>query len=87
VDHIFTRALRPSASRKAGYRRQLRSDLALVLTVIDLFDGQRQRRVIDTPVLHDIYLRHQVGRVGLIGLTYAFGAPKKAKANSFQYDQ
>ena len=70
-----------------GYRRQLRPDLALVLTVTDLFDGQRQLRAIDTAVLHDVYLRHQVGRVALVGLTYAIGAPKKAKSNGFQYDQ
>ncbi len=70
-----------------GYRRQLRPDLALVLTVTDLFDGQRQRRVIATSSLQDVYLRHQVGRIALLGLTYTFGAGRKAKGSGFQYDQ
>ncbi len=70
-----------------GYKHQLRPDLALVATVTDLFDGQRQRRIIQTPVLYDNYLRHQLGRVALVGFTYTFGAGKKAKGSGFQYDQ
>jgi hypothetical protein len=70
-----------------GYRRQLTPGLAFVATVTDLFDGQRQERIIGTPVLRDDYLRHQVGRVALIGFTYSFGASKKAKGSGFQYDQ
>ncbi|WP_165837249.1 TonB-dependent receptor [Phenylobacterium hankyongense] len=69
-----------------GYRRQIRPDLAVTLTVSDLFDGQRYRRLVTTPQLRDDYLRHQIGRIAYVGFVYTFGAPKKAKAG-FEYDQ
>jgi outer membrane receptor protein involved in Fe transport len=67
-----------------GYRRQIRPDLAFVATVSDLFDGQRQLRTTTTPVLHDVYLRHQLGRVALAGVVFTFGGPAKAKG--FEYE-
>ena len=67
-----------------GYRRQLRRDLALVVTVSDALDGQRFQRIISTPQLRQDYVRRQVGRVALAGLVYSFGGYKKDKA--FQYD-
>jgi outer membrane receptor protein involved in Fe transport len=70
-----------------GYKHQLTPSLAVALTVTDLFDGQRQTRYVDTPALHDVYVRHQLGRIALLGLTYTFGGSKKAKGNGFQYDQ
>ncbi|MDB5476238.1 MAG: hypothetical protein JWP49_1749 [Phenylobacterium sp.] len=68
-----------------GYKRQLRSDLAAVLTVTDLFDGQRQQRIIGTPLLNDVYVRHQLGRVAMVGLVYTFGASPK-KPGGFDYE-
>ena len=80
-------SLAPIDLVNVGYRRQLRPDLALVLTVTDLFDGQRQVRAISTPTLQDVYTRHQLGRVALLGLTWSFGAGRKTKGSGFQYDQ
>lgn len=70
-----------------GYRRQLRPDLAAMITVTDLLDGQRTRRTAISPTLDDLYTRHQVGRVALVGLVYTFGVQKKGKGAGFQYDQ
>ncbi len=70
-----------------GYKRQLRPDLSLVLTVTDLFDGQRFQRLISTPQLRDDYLRHQIGRIASVGVVYSFGTQKKPKSNAFEYDQ
>ena len=70
-----------------GYKHQLQPDLSLVLTVSDLFDGQRQRRLITTSVLHDVYERHQLGRIAAVGIVYSFGAAKKGKPAAFEYDQ
>jgi outer membrane receptor protein involved in Fe transport len=70
-----------------GYKRELRPDVALVLTVSDLFDGQKNQRLITTPQLHDNYVRYQVGRTALVGLVYTFGVSKKAKPNGFEYEQ
>lgn len=87
------RRLTPQGSLSAvnlvnvGYKHQLTTSLALVATVTDLFDGQRQARIIDTSVLQDDYVRYQVGRVALVGFTYTFGAGRKAKGAGFQYDQ
>ena len=70
-----------------GYRRQLRPDLAAVVTVSDVFDGQRFVRFVDTPQLRQTYTRHQLGRVAYVGLVYTFGAAKRAaKPAGFDYD-
>jgi outer membrane receptor protein involved in Fe transport len=69
-----------------GYRRQLRPDLALVLTVTDLFDGQRFQRIVTTSQLNDVYDRHQLGRIASVGVVYTFGAQKKAKPSAFEYE-
>jgi outer membrane receptor protein involved in Fe transport len=68
-----------------GYRRQLRPDLAAVATVTDLFDAQRQERLITTPQLRDDYRRHQFGRIAFVGLVYTFGGQGKPKSDSFDY--
>ena len=68
-----------------GYKHQLSKDLSAVVTVTDLFDGQRQRRLIGAPLLHDVYERRQFGRIVAVGLIYSFGAPSKSKG--FEYDQ
>jgi outer membrane receptor protein involved in Fe transport len=68
-----------------GYRRQLRPDLAAVVTVTDLFDGQRFQRLIVTPQLRDDYLRNQYGRIAFVGLVYTFGGQGKAKPSAFDY--
>ncbi|MDR3508827.1 MAG: TonB-dependent receptor [Caulobacteraceae bacterium] len=69
-----------------GYRHQIRPDLALLATVTDVLDGQRFHRLVATSKLQDSYLRHQYGRVAYVGLVYTFGAPKKAKPTSFEYE-
>ncbi len=68
-----------------GYKRQVRTNLAVVLTVSDAFDGQKFRRVIDTPALHERYAREQAGRIVYVGLTYTGGTLKKPK-NTFDYE-
>ncbi len=69
-----------------GYRRRLWRDLSAVVTVTDLFDGQRFERIVTTPTLQDRYTRHQFGRVGYFGLSYVLGGPKKPRASGFDYD-
>lgn len=68
-----------------GYKRALRPDLALVLTLSDAFNGQRMRRVLDTAALRQSYERHQLGQVFYAGLSYQFGQQKKA--SGFDYEQ
>ena len=70
-----------------GFRHQIHPNLSAVITVSDLFDGQVLRRFVGTPTLTDRYQREQVGRIAYLGIVYAFGAPKKNKANGFDYDQ
>jgi outer membrane receptor protein involved in Fe transport len=70
-----------------GFRHQIHPNLSAVITVSDLFDGQVFRRFVGTPTLTDRYQREQVGRIAYLGIVYAFGAPKKNKANGFDYDQ
>jgi outer membrane receptor protein involved in Fe transport len=69
-----------------GYRAQLRPTLALVVTVSDVFDGQRSQRVTSTPVLQQTYARSQSGRISYAGIVYVFGNAKK-KDPAFDYDR
>jgi outer membrane receptor protein involved in Fe transport len=68
-----------------GYKHQLRPDLSAMITVSDLFDSQKFRRLITTPQLRDDYLRHQFGRIAYVGLVYTFGGPAKAPSSGFEY--
>lgn len=77
----------PVTTVNAGYRHQIRGDLAFVATVSDLFDGQRFRRVFDTPAFHGTYERRQAGRIVFAGLSWTFGGSKKGKDSGFSYDQ
>jgi hypothetical protein len=70
-----------------GYRRQLRPDLAIVVTVSDVLDGQRLRRFVVSPGLADAYQRYQVGQIAYVGVTYSFGGKAKAKPADFEYAQ
>jgi outer membrane receptor for ferrienterochelin and colicin len=69
-----------------GWRRQLSPSLAAILTLSDALDGQIQRRQIDTIALTDVYERHQLGRVVYGGLVYTFGANRKPKPGTFDYE-
>ncbi len=77
----------PITTVNAGYRHQIRGDLAFVATVSDLFNGQVSRRIFDTPAFHGVYERRQAGRVVFAGLTWSFGGGKKSKDTGFSYDQ
>jgi len=70
-----------------GYKRQMKPDLTGIVTVSDLFNGQRFERFESTPTFTGDYLRSVRGRVLYLGLIYSFGATKKAKEASFEYDQ
>lgn len=70
-----------------GYKRQLRANLSAVVTVSDLFNGQKFQRFVNTPALMDTYQRAQAGRLAYVGIVYSLGVTKKSKATNFEYDQ
>jgi outer membrane receptor protein involved in Fe transport len=70
-----------------GVKHQLRPDLAMVLTVSDVFDGQKLRRFVSTPLLQDAYQRYQIGQIAYVGVVYSFGGSSKAKSGDFDYAQ
>ena len=70
-----------------GYRRQLQPDLTAIVTVSDVFNGQRFRRFAATPTFAEEYQRTVRGRVLYAGLVYDFGSRKKDKQPTFEYDQ
>jgi outer membrane receptor for ferrienterochelin and colicin len=70
----------------AGFRHQITSDLAAVVTVTDLLNSQKYQRLISTAILTDRYERQNIGQIAYIGLTYSFGGGKKTKSG-FDYDQ
>lgn len=69
-----------------GYKRQLWADLAAVVTISDLFNGQRYRQSWESPGLTENYLRYTRGRIAYVGLVYSLGV-KKDKAAKFDYDK
>ena len=77
----------PITTVNAGYRHQIKGDLAFVATVSDLFNGQVSRRIFDTPTFRGVYERRQAGRVVFAGVTWSFGGGKKSKDTGFSYDQ
>ena len=70
-----------------GYKRQMKPELTGIITVSDLFNGQRVERFQSTPTFTGDYLRTVRGRVLYVGLIYSFGATKKEKQANFEYDQ
>jgi outer membrane receptor for ferrienterochelin and colicin len=70
-----------------GYKHQLRSNLSAVMTVSDIFDGQRFRRFATTPTFTQEYQRTVRGRILYLGLVYSFGSAKTEKQPNFDYDQ
>jgi outer membrane receptor protein involved in Fe transport len=70
-----------------GYKRQIKPDLTGIVTVSDLFNGQRFERFESTPTFTGDYLRTVRGRVLYVGLIYSFGSTKKEKEANFEYDQ
>jgi outer membrane receptor protein involved in Fe transport len=70
-----------------GYKRQIKPELTGIITVSDLFNGQRFERFESTPTFTGDYLRTVRGRVLYVGLIYSFGSTKKEKEANFEYDQ
>jgi outer membrane receptor for ferrienterochelin and colicin len=70
-----------------GYRHQLNSDLTAVVTVADIFNGQRFERIAVTPTFTQEYSRFVHGRIMYVGLAHAFGSSKKEKPTNFEYDE
>jgi outer membrane receptor protein involved in Fe transport len=70
-----------------GYKRQMKPELTGIVTVSDLFNGQRFERFESTPTFTGDYLRTVRGRVLYVGLIYSFGSTKKQKEANFEYDQ
>jgi outer membrane receptor for ferrienterochelin and colicin len=70
-----------------GYKRQLQPDLTLVMTVSDLFNGQRFHRYAVAPQFTEQYTRFIRGRIAYVGFVYTFGSARKEKQANFDYDQ
>jgi len=70
-----------------GYKRQMKPDLTGIVTVSDVFNGQRFERFESTPTFTGDYLRTVRGRVLYVGLIYSFGSTKEDKQPNLEYDQ
>ena len=78
----------PNDVANIGFRHVFKAkNIALVLTVSDLFNSLKERTVIDTPVLHDYLIRRRTSRIVYAGFIYRFGSPTKTKKDdTLQYD-
>lgn len=70
-----------------GFKHQITPSLSAVITVTDVLNSQRYQRYVATPTLQDSYRRSQAGQIAYVGFVYTFGAPKKGKPTTFDYEQ
>ena len=75
----------PGGSANLGFRHQLKPTLALVATLADIFDSQRNRYVLDTPILHEVSLRRRSIRTASLALSWSFGGSAKKANPKFDY--
>jgi outer membrane receptor protein involved in Fe transport len=92
---VFTRTdkrLTPQGSVSAinivnlGYKHTLVAGLTAVVTISDVFNGQRYQRSASAPALTQVYERSVAGRVIWFGLAYFVGGKKSEKEPGFEYD-
>ena len=70
-----------------GYKRQLSQSLNGIVTVSDVFNGQRYERLESTPTFTGDYRRSARGRVLYVGMVYSFGSRGKDRKAGFEFDQ
>ena len=75
----------PSGVLNLGYRHQIRSNLAAVISVADVLDTQRDKTLIETPLLHDVTTRRRSSRTASVALSWTFGGVRKVKEPQFDY--
>ena len=80
-------SIRPINLVNFGYKKQIDQDLSFVLTVSDIFNGQKFKRNLNSSDIVQTYQRHQFGRIVYLGMAYSFGTSKKSKNTGFEYDQ
>ena len=78
----------PGFVTNLGLKHELASKRAtLFLAVSDLFNSLKEETRLDTPVLHDDFVRRRSSRYFYGGVVYNFGtAKKKAKSDVLQFD-
>ena len=69
-----------------GYKHQFKPNLSAIVTVSDVFNGQRFERFATTPTFTETYRRTVQGRVFYIGFVCTFGTAKKDKQSTFDYE-
>jgi outer membrane receptor protein involved in Fe transport len=62
-----------------GVRHELRGDLSVAIAISNLFNTEAEETILDTPVLHDDYVRRRNSRYIYAGIVYSFGSGKKKK--------
>jgi outer membrane receptor for ferrienterochelin and colicin len=68
-----------------GYRHQLRANLSALVTVSDIFNGQRTQTVLSAPNFVGEYARAIRGPIIFVGFNYSFGS-QVTKESGFQYE-
>ncbi len=78
----------PTFVANIGLRHDFKNrNVALILTVSDLFNSLKESGRIDTPILHDDTTRRRSSRIVYAGFIYTFGAAKKrSKDDALQFD-
>ncbi len=77
----------PTFVANIGLKHEILSKkLAVFLTVSDLFNSLREETRLDTPTLHDVYVRRRSARFFSLGAIYTFGSGKKKKPDTLEFD-
>jgi outer membrane receptor protein involved in Fe transport len=77
----------PTFVANIGWRHDLADKhTALVLTVSDVFNTQKEETRISTPILHDDRIGRRTSRVIFLGVIYNFGKPTKKSKDDIQFE-
>lgn len=77
----------PTYVTNLGLRHALKDKkTAIIVSVSDLFNTQRERTYIDTAILHQEISRRRSSRILNIGVIYSFGKPTKKQKDDLQFD-
>lgn len=77
----------PTFVANIGWRHDLANKkTALILTVSDVFNTQKEETIVDTPILHDDRINRRSSRLVFMGVIYNFGKASKKSKDEIPFD-
>lgn len=75
----------PSFTANLGYRHRFSNGLTAVLSISDILNSQRERRIIDSPTLREVSIRRNTRRTATLALSLPFGGKRNDVETPFDF--